>query len=66
VDFFDPDALARTLIEACADPRRHDRLRAAAQTSARSRFDRATVGVPGWMALIEEFAGRRIKRGPQP
>lgn len=66
VDFFDPDALARTLIEACEDPRRHDRLRAAAQTTARSRFDRATVGVPGWMALIDEFAGRRVQRGPRP
>jgi glycosyltransferase involved in cell wall biosynthesis len=66
VDFFDTQALARTLIEACADPRRHDALRAAAVVSARAQFDRASVGVPGWMALIEEFSAKRVAHGLKP
>lgn len=57
-DFFDPQALADTLVEICRDPAAYAPLRAAAKVTAMERFDRETVGVPAWLALIDEVMAR--------
>lgn len=57
-DFFDPQGLADTLVEICRDPEAYAPLRAAARVTAMERFDRATVGVPAWLALIDEVMAR--------
>lgn len=53
VDFFDHDGLATRLIEACRAPVGFDHLRQAARATVESRYDRARVCLPAWMALIE-------------
>ena len=57
-DFFDPGGLADTLVEICRDPATYAPLRAAARATALERFDRATVGVPTWLKLIDEVMAR--------
>lgn len=57
-DFFDPAGLADTLVEICQDPAAYAPLRAAARVTALERFDRATVGVPAWLDLIDEVLAR--------
>lgn len=56
-DFFDVDALGRAMIEACETPDAFQAMRGRARDKAMAMFDRETVGVPGWMALIEEVIG---------
>lgn len=56
-DFFDVEALAAAMIRAVREPRGFDAIRAKARLTALARFDRASVGVPGWLALIDEIAG---------
>lgn len=53
-DFFDVEALSRAMIEACDQPQKFAAMRRQARGKAMTLFDRETVGVPGWMALIEE------------
>lgn len=58
LDFFDHEALADTLIEACRVPRRFDHLRRAARETVAARYDRNRVCLPAWMDLIE----RQLRR----
>jgi glycosyltransferase involved in cell wall biosynthesis len=53
LDFFDHEALAETLIEACRSPGRFAPLRRAARETVASRYDRSAVCLPAWMDLIE-------------
>lgn len=58
--FFDVDALASALVEACREPQRFAALRSAARATAVQRFDRERHCLPAWLALIDEVrAGRR-------
>lgn len=57
VDFFDTDALARTLTDACNDPARFVPLRKAARATAIKDYDRATVCEPDWLKLVDEALG---------
>lgn len=53
-DFFDVDALSRVMVEAVRFPGRFEDMRVRARKSAIAHFDRATVGVPGWLRLVDE------------
>ncbi len=53
-DFFDVPALTGAMIDACERPEAFEEMRRAARVTALKMFDRETVGVPAWMALIEE------------
>lgn len=53
VDFFDTDALAATMGAAITDPSRFAPMREAAVARVRRDYDRATVGVPGWLEIID-------------
>lgn len=58
-DFFDVDALSDAMIRAVREPDTFRPMRATARKTALKRFDLTTVGVPGWLALIDEtFAAR--------
>jgi glycosyltransferase involved in cell wall biosynthesis len=58
LDFFDGDALARALIEACEHPDRFADYRVRARETIVERFDRKHVTLPAWLELIErEMAG---------
>lgn len=56
-DFFDVEALSEAMIEACNQPEKFATMRRRAREKAMALFDRETVGVPGWMALIEDMIG---------
>jgi glycosyltransferase involved in cell wall biosynthesis len=58
-DFFDVDALAQGMIAAIRTPDAFASLRAAARRTAIRDYDRATVGVPGWLRTIDEVVGVR-------
>ncbi|WP_426050880.1 glycosyltransferase [Brevundimonas sp. SL161] len=58
-DFFDVEALTRALVTACETPEAFVSMRKAARKTALALFDRETVGVPSWMALIEEVLERK-------
>ncbi len=53
---FDVAALSRAMIDAVRRPERYVAMRREARRAAR-RFDRETVGVPGWLSLIDEMVG---------
>jgi glycosyltransferase involved in cell wall biosynthesis len=55
--FFDVEALSRAMIDACEQPQAFEAMRRQARQKALALFDRETVGVPGWMALIEDTIG---------
>lgn len=57
VDFFDGEAMARTLAEVCRAPAAHDRLRQAARRTVAERFDRARVCEPAWLELVGAVSG---------
>jgi glycosyltransferase involved in cell wall biosynthesis len=57
VDFFDVGSLSRRLIEACRTPEAYVHLRRAARDSVVKRYDRRSVCLPQWLALIESLAG---------
>jgi glycosyltransferase involved in cell wall biosynthesis len=58
-DFFDPDALADTAPAAGRDRARFAPLREAARRTVIERYDRNTICLPAWLALVEEtLAGR--------
>ena len=60
VDFFDVAGLSKTLIEACREPDRFADLRRSARETVVSGYDRETVCLPRWLALIEEMAARSV------
>lgn len=54
VNFFDQDALAERLIDACTRPRSaYAHLRQAARQTILERYDRQRISVPAWLALVE-------------
>jgi glycosyltransferase involved in cell wall biosynthesis len=57
LDFFDHDALADALIDACRSPAKFLPLRHAARQTVVSRFDRAKC-LGRWIALLEELGSR--------
>jgi glycosyltransferase involved in cell wall biosynthesis len=56
-DFFDVAALSRAMIDACDNPHNFAQIRSQARQAALAQFDKDTVGVPAWMALIKELIG---------
>jgi glycosyltransferase involved in cell wall biosynthesis len=54
-DFFDVDALSNAMIDACLNPSKYENMRKTARQRAISQFDKDTVGIPAWMALIKEM-----------
>lgn len=54
-DFFDIAALSDAMAQACERPEAFVALRKAARQTALAMFDRESVGVPAWMALIDEI-----------
>jgi glycosyltransferase involved in cell wall biosynthesis len=56
-DFFDVEALSKAMIQACETPEAFTEMRSMARAKALALFDREAVGVPGWMALIEDRIG---------
>jgi len=56
-DFFDVDALSSAMIDACVNPSKYENMRKAARKTAIGQFDKDTVGIPAWMALIKEMIG---------
>jgi glycosyltransferase involved in cell wall biosynthesis len=53
-DFFDVEALSRTLIQALDRPEDFEPMRARARSTVETRFDKDHVGVPSWLRLIDE------------
>ena len=58
LDFFDVKALARAMIAAVREPGRYAGMRKQARVTALARFDHKTVGVPGWIELIDDVVNR--------
>ena len=55
-DFFDADALAEALVEACRTPERWRPLREAARRTVIDRYDRRRHCLPTWLALLTYLA----------
>jgi glycosyltransferase involved in cell wall biosynthesis len=55
-DFFDVAALSDAMIAAVRQPEKFADLRRSARRTAFDRFDRRTIGVPGWLGLIDQLA----------
>jgi glycosyltransferase involved in cell wall biosynthesis len=64
-DFFDPAALSKSIIEACRAPEKFIEMRKAARRHVVEHFDRARIGRPQWLELIEEIRSG-AKAGPAP
>ncbi|MES2497211.1 MAG: glycosyltransferase [Pseudomonadota bacterium] len=58
LDFFDVDALSQAMIDAVRQPDRYRDMRRQARLTALELFDRESMGVPGWLAMIDELAER--------
>jgi glycosyltransferase involved in cell wall biosynthesis len=58
LDFFDHDALADAVTEACREPQRFMALRRAARQTVLSEYDRGSVCEPAWLKLIDETIAR--------
>ena len=56
VDFFDADALAKSVVDCLAHPARYSALRAAARQSALERYDLARVCLPQQVELLMQLA----------
>jgi glycosyltransferase involved in cell wall biosynthesis len=56
VPFFDVEALADSVVEALAEPKRHDALRKAARQTVVDRYDFQVTSLPQHIALIDEFS----------
>jgi glycosyltransferase involved in cell wall biosynthesis len=56
VDFFDTDALAKTVVDALAHPLSCAPLRTAARATAVERYDLAAVCLPRQLQLIDKLA----------
>ncbi len=67
VSFFDHEQLANNVIEALAQPRRFQSMRAAARRTAVEQFDLQRVSLPQMMALLrEEVVPQPDKKPPKP
>jgi len=63
LDFFDVDALSRAMIAAVRAPQLYAGLRLQARQTALERFDLRHVGVPGWLAMIDEVLAMPAGQG---
>lgn len=61
LDFFDPEGLARAMVEAVEEPERFEPMRAAARATVLERYDQKTHCLPEWLALIDET----LAKGPR-
>lgn len=59
-DFFDVGALSAAMVRAVREPEAFTGMRKAARATALARFDQESVGVPGWLRLIDDIANGRI------
>jgi glycosyltransferase involved in cell wall biosynthesis len=59
VDFFDPDGIARAVVDALAKPRKYRKIRERARLDAIARYDLKTVSMPGLTRLFESLAAGR-------
>jgi glycosyltransferase involved in cell wall biosynthesis len=57
LDFFDVNALAEALVQACREPARFAPLREAARETIVARFDRDRLCRPAWLELVQRMAG---------
>jgi glycosyltransferase involved in cell wall biosynthesis len=64
VSFFDHEQLAKNVIEALAQPRRFQSMRAAARRTAVEQFDLQRIALPQMMALLREGADPRPEKKP--
>jgi glycosyltransferase involved in cell wall biosynthesis len=55
VDFFDTEGLSAALIGALRSPATHARLGTQARATVKTQLDAATVCVPKWLRLIDQF-----------
>lgn len=58
-DFFDVEALADAMIEACRNSEKFRPMRKAARRTIVERFDRATICQPAWLNLVNPMLGGR-------
>ena len=58
-DFFDVDALADAMIEACRNPSKFRDMRKAARETILRHWDRETIHQPAWLNLVEPMLERR-------
>ena len=58
LDFFDVGALSQAMIDAVRHPEHFTAMRKQARLTAIDRFDRELVGVPGWLAMIDNMLAR--------
>lgn len=63
VPFFEPEALARTVLQVLADPAAHAPLAVAGRASVIARYDLATVCLPRQLDLVERLA---VGLDPEP
>ncbi|HEY4211572.1 MAG TPA: glycosyltransferase family 4 protein [Steroidobacteraceae bacterium] len=64
VDFFSPDAVARTVIQALEDRRAFDSLRRNARQTVVDRYDLKTVCLPAHLRILNALVPRRIHVQP--
>ena len=64
VSFFDHEQLAKNVIQALAQPRRFQSMRAAARRTAVEQFDLQRVSLPQMMALLLEAGDPQSDRKP--
>ncbi|WP_181699086.1 glycosyltransferase [Chthonobacter albigriseus] len=55
VEFFDTDALADTVVEACRNPERYRGIRQAARRTVVEHFDRRRNCLPAWLDLVRSL-----------
>jgi glycosyltransferase involved in cell wall biosynthesis len=55
IDFFDPAALSRALVEACERPQDFTHLRKAARKTVVEGYDQTRICRPAWLKLIDEI-----------
>jgi glycosyltransferase involved in cell wall biosynthesis len=58
-DFFDVDALADAMIEACRNPQKFVGIRKAARETVLRNWDRETIHQPAWLNLVEPMLEQR-------
>lgn len=58
-DFFDVEALADAMIDACSDPEKFGPMRKAARRTIVERFDRAAICQPAWVVLVNAMLDGR-------
>lgn len=59
VDFFDTDAMADRLADACRNPERYRPLRKAARETVVTQYDRRRICEPAWLDLVDEVMAER-------